>query len=316
MAATEALYGVAVAVLPALLFGGAVIGVPARWGLWGKAAGVGIAFFVLFALLFAVQGLIEPVGAGKQRFIVFVLVGATVAASVAAALRPDQSATMAAAVAAAIRRTSGDTPIESEPARDSTVTPKHRWLLWAAVVGLGFAFIAAASIDVTASLDRAKARTELDQAERAKLSADSVMAAAETRVVAARASALSTLNDLSPSSGEIVGTQIQDWITGVDGVVQPVLRGEAQSDMALEKAQKALAERSQALKEHGLIDLETLIAKLHLGQRAVARMANEVWLVNLAAAELISAEQSRLDIKAGAIAADQRHKQAQNDTAL
>ena len=286
--ANEAFFQVALALIPGLLFGGAVVAVPRRYGRIGTAAAGVIVVAARVALIIAIQGTIDPaVERWQQRYVVGVVMAGTVAAALIACWRPSA-------------------PDRERAPKPASGLPKSLGVV-VGIAGLLSAGIAAFAI--TGSLDRAAARSVLDQAERRRQAAASALENADGEVVTARASVISVILAESPQTRDALDNTVESAIQKIDRIVQPVLRQEAPASSALKRARNRLERTSDQLQGTLLAQLETALFDVRSTSVAQKRrVADEMFLVNLSTSTLLTSEMARLAAKEDHVVARHRYE--------
>ena len=209
---SEAFFQVAVALVPALVFGGAMRRGDQRWQSSGRARVVILILVVLgvavsvAAEIFAIQGVIDPtVPRWKTRFVAFTIVGGTVviaAATVWSWLGEDIQGALG---------TSG----------------AGKTVAIAACLAAALACLVAAAYFVSSglndSLDRVDARSELARADGHVRDTSAALGQADQAVTSARIAFITSIDELRPRNRERLSARVEHWIFAIDEIVQPVL---------------------------------------------------------------------------------------------
>jgi hypothetical protein len=271
---SEAFFQVAVALVPALVFGGAMRRRDQRWQSGGRARVVILILVVLgvavsvAAEIFAIQGVIDPtVPRWKTRFVAFTIVGGTVviaAATVWSWLGEDIQGALG---------TSG----------------AGKSVAIAASLAAALACLVAASYFVSSglndSLDRVDARSELARADGRVRDTSAALGQADQAVTSARIAFITAIDELRPRNRERLSARVEHGIFVIDEIVQPVLKRERPSDGTIARAQAGLSAPIRRLRRPLYADLGT------------SRTDPEVHLAALAFDRFIRAEQVRLVAK-------------------
>jgi hypothetical protein len=271
---SEAFFQVAVALVPALVFGGAMRKgdqrLPSRGparvvlsGLVVLAVGVSVA-----AEIFAIQGVIDPtVPRWKTRFVAFTIVGGTVVIAVA---------TVWSWLGEDIQRVLG-------------ASGGGKSVAIAACLAVALACLVVASFFLSSglndSLDRVDARSNLARAD-GRVRVTSVrLGNADQSVTSARIAFITAIAELRPRNRERLSARVERGIFAIDEIVQPVLKKERPSDPSIARAQAGLDAPAGRLRRPLYADLGT------------SRADPEVHLAALAFDRFVRAERVRLVAK-------------------
>lgn len=265
---SEAFFQVAVALIPALLFGGAVRR-PERDGTSGHGTPVGVSIVVGLAVaigvtaeLYAIQGVIEPsVPRWKTRFVASTIVAGTVVIA---------AATVWAWLPPGIR-----SPDSGHP---------RIAIALVALAGLAAA-VYFATAGLTGSLDRVDARTTLSRADGGVRGTSARLASADQEVTRARALLITTVVAMRPGPRRRFSVPVERGIHAIDRVVLPVLLRERPSGPQVKRVQAELLVPTARLRRRFY---------RHLGTE---RTDPEIHLAALAVDRLIQAENVRLVVK-------------------
>jgi hypothetical protein len=227
---SEAFFQVAVALVPALVFGGAMRRGSLRWPSRGwtqvtlltvVVLGVGVS---VAAEIFAIQGVIDPtVPRWKTRFVAFTIVGGTVAIA---------AATVWSWLGEAIQSGLGT------PGGGKLVALVAGLVFALGCLGAAFFF---ASLGLTQSLDRVDARNSLARAERAVRATSAEFTQADHAVTVARISFITAIAQMRSLTREQFSARVERGIFAIDRIVQPVLDRERPSNATVERARSDLA---------------------------------------------------------------------------
>jgi hypothetical protein len=273
---SEAFFQIAVALIPAFLFGGAMRkpdqGLPP--GPWIRVLIPIVVVVCVVAEILAIRGVIDPaVNRFEQFWVVFTIVGGTV---LIAAMTAWSWWTGSAGERASLRRTVGQV----------------------ALVGcllLAFAF---AAWGITESLDSVDARSELVAADRQVRATSAAFRSADETVSSTRTLLITTLVEMRSPLRRRFARLAQAEINAIDKLVQPVLREDAPRRAVVDRVEKALFEPIDRLRDPFYEGLGT------------ERADPERQLAALAVDRLVLAERLRLAAKERSAQARRRHLRA------
>jgi uncharacterized membrane protein len=277
---SEAFFQIAVALIPAFLFGGAMKKPDEENLPSGPWLGVLIPIVVIVCVvaeILAIRGVIDPdVNRFEQFWVVFTIVGGTV---------------LIAGLTVWTWREEGQQ-------RASSV--RQAVMQVGLVLGLVVLF-AFAAWGITESLDDVDARGRLVQAERQVQRTTGGLAEADRAVTNARTLLMSTLVEMRSDDRVHLARHVQDEIAEIDDIVQPVLRDRQPRPAIVNQAEKAIQAPISRLRDPFY---ETLGTK---------NPDPEEHLAALAVDRLVLAEQVRLAAKDTSARARRRHAQACED---
>jgi hypothetical protein len=264
---TEAFFQVAVALIPAFLFGGAMRRPEQGWptGRWMWLPVVLILLFSLVAEVFAIRGVIDPdVSRFEELWVVGTIVGGTVL--------------IAALTAWTWQVAPAHATAPGPPA--ARMRTKRRLILAGVFAGVCVAAFALAAVGITASLDHVEARNELSRADQQVRATSAELASADRAVSDARASLIATLLDMKSRTRESYSGRVERGIHAIDRVVQPLLMLDRPRAPAIETALAGLAKPTARLRNPFYHRLETDRSdpEIHLGALAVDRLIHAEYL--------------------------------------
>ena len=263
---SEAFFQVAVALIPAFLFGGAMRKPDEGWMSDGRMRLVilPVVTVSVVAEVFAIRGVIDPaVNRFEQYWVVFTVVGGTVL------------------IAAMTART-----WLQQPTRGKAVAVS---LLAAALVG---GFVVAAG-GITQSLDNVETRDDLIRIDREVRRSSAALARADDADATARAALIATLLQLRSRTRETFSVPVERGIHAIDRIVQPVLQETSPRAKVVRTAARRLETPARQL------------SRPFYSRLGSERADPEVHLATLAVDRLIRAERLRMAAKvasAGALA--------------
>lgn len=246
---SEAFFQIAVALIPAFLFGGAMrkpeSGLPS--GGWVRALILSVLLVSVVAEILAIRGVIDPaVNRVEQFWVVFTIVGGTVliAALTAWSWLGDQARRIGTGGKAVV------------------------------IASLVFAFVYA-GWGITQSLDNVDARSDLVRVDRQVRTTSAALARADQAASSARTLLITTLVEMRSRSRERLARLVQEEIHAIDRIVQPVLREARPRPAVVDSAEEALLEPIRRLRQPVYRNLGTERAdpERHLAALAVDRLA-------------------------------------------
>lgn len=277
---SEAFFQIAVALIPAFLFGGAMKKPDEQDLPSGPWLGVLIPIVVIVCVvaeILAIRGVIDPdVSRFEQFWVVFTIVGGTVL--------------IAGMTVWTWRR-------EGQQKAGST---RQAVVQVGLVLGL-VALFAFAAWGITASLDDVDARNRVVQAERQVQRTSATLARADQAVSSARTLLITTLVNMESQARVRLARLVQEEIAEIDEIVQPVLRDRRPTVVIVNQAEEALEDPIRRLRDPVYSTLGT------------SRPDPEQHLAALAVDRLVRAEQLRLVAKDTNARARRRHAQACED---
>ena len=290
MTGSQTFYQVAIALIPALLFGGALARRRSALGPAGRFAGTGVAVALLAgvaAQLIAIRGAIDPsISRFETRYLVFVVVVATVGLALWTAV-----------------------PWVAPPRRSSWRAAG--WRRWGSIA-LGLSVIVAgligAQLAITESLDHAEARIAFVDASEEFQRARDAYNKADSDVLAARAELLSVVSDAAPNARRRLAPVIARHLEAVDDAVSPVTRENLSGPPRTQQLVKGRLDAAFAR-------LNDVTGELHQALDAGEPRIPE-WqrlLVQLALRRLSSVEASRLVSVVNDLGAAEAFREACND---
>jgi hypothetical protein len=260
----EAFFQIAVALIPAFLFGGAMRkpeeqNLPS--GPWLTVLIPIVVIVCVVAEILAIRGVIDPdVTRVEQFWVVFTIVGGTVLIA-------------------------GMTVWTWRPgARAKAGSLRQALVQVGLVLGLVVLF-AFAAWGITESLDDVDARNQLVQADRQVQRTSTAFASADREVSGARVLLISTLLDMRSGERGRLTKLVQAEIAEIDEIVQPVLRDRRPTPVIVRQAEKAVEAPFSRLRDPVYATLGT------------ERADPEHNLAALAVDRLIRAERVRLGAK-------------------
>lgn len=294
---SEAFFQVAVVLIPAFLFGGAMRR-PDQGRRPGSVVGVGIVVVLLgsvVAEVLAIRGVIDPaVNRSEQFFVVAVIVVGTVLIG---------ALTAWSWLGDSVRDVpTGGTARQSGEIRGAISTKKK--IGWGALTFCVAACAVAFSADeITDSLDNVDARNDLARAGQQVQRTSTALARADQSVSSTRALLIGTLVEMQPRTREDLAALVERQIHAIDKVVQPVLRTKRPSTATIASAEEALDAPTSRLSKPFYRDLGT------------SRADPEMHLAALAVDRFVRAEMVRLATKKTSARAQQRHVKACSEVA-
>jgi hypothetical protein len=269
---SEAFFQVAVALVPALVFGGAMRRGDQRLPSRGRARVV-LSGLVVVAVavsvaaeIFAIQGVIDPtVPRWKTRFVAFTIVGGTVVIA---------AATVWSWLGEDIQRVLGTSGGGKSVAIAACLTA-------ACLVAASY-FLSSGLND---SLDRVDARSNLARTDGRVRVTSVTLGNADQSVTSARIAFITAIAELRPRNRERLSARVERGISAIDKIVQPVLKKERPSDASIARA---------------LAGLDAPIRRLHrplYADLGTSRADPEVHLAALAFDRFVRAERVRLVAK-------------------
>jgi hypothetical protein len=245
---SEAFFQIAVALIPAFLFGGAMRkpekGLPSGPGI--RTLFVGVLVVSVVAEILAIRGVIDPaVNRVEQFWVVFTIVGGTVliAALTAWSWLGD-------------RATTAGTPSK------------------VALVGCLLVAFAFAAWGITQSLDNVDARNEVVRADGQVRTTTAALARADQAVSGARTLLITTLVEMRSRSRVRLARLVQEQIHAIDVLVQPLLKDDRPRRAIIDSVEQALFEPIGRLRRPFYEGLGTRRAdpERHLAALAVDRL--------------------------------------------
>ena len=273
----EAFFQIAVALIPAFLFGGAMRKpkegeLPS--GPWLRVLIPISVIICVVAEVLAIRGVIDPdVSRFEQFWVVFTIVGGTV---------------LIAGLTLWTWRGEG---------RQKAGSVRQAVVQVGLVVGLLVLF-AFAAWGITESLDDVDARNRVVQSDRQVQRTSAALARADRAVTGARALLITTLVEMSSRSRVRLARHVQKEIATIDEIVQPVLRDRRPSPAIVNQAEEAIQDPIRRLRDPVYATLGT------------KRADPEQHLAALAVDRLVLAEQVRLAAKDTNARARRRHAHA------
>jgi uncharacterized membrane protein len=250
---SEAFFQIAVALIPAFLFGGAMrkpeSGVPS--GPWIRVAIPIVVVVCVVAEIMAIRGVIDPaVNRFEQFWVVFTIVGGTV---------------LIAGMTAWTWRSEARKPASS--ARQA--------IAQLAVVGLLVLAFLFAAWGITESLNEVDARNRVVQADRQVQRTAAAFARADQAVSSARTLLITTVVDMRSDARTRLARVVEDEVHAIDVIVQPVLRDPSPRPAIVNQAEKALTDPIGRLRDPFYATLGTGRAdpERHLAALAFDRLA-------------------------------------------
>jgi hypothetical protein len=251
---SEAFFQIAVALIPAFLFGGAMRkpeeeGLPS--GPWLRVLIPIVVIVCVVAEILAIRGVIDPaVNRFEQFWVVFTIVGGTV---------------LIAAMTAWSWRSE---------ARKAAGSPRQLIGQMALIACLLLAF-AFAAWGITESLDEVDARSRIAAADRQVQRTTAALAQADRAASSARTLLITTLVEMRSRSRVSLARRVQEEIAVIDEIVQPVLRDRRPSPAIVNQAENALEDPIRRLRDPVYATLGTKRAdpEQHLAALAVDRLA-------------------------------------------
>jgi hypothetical protein len=292
---SQAFFQVAVALIPALLFGGALA--ERRSGADSAEppprslailVGVGLLAGVV-AEVVAIRGAIDPsVSRLELRYLVFVVVAGTIGIAVWTAIPWISKGAV--------------------PRQTYARLGQRRTLVLVGLVLM--AALVVAQLSITESLDRASARRALNEASREYLEANRQLNAAERTVTSARAALLSTGARTAPWIRRRLEPVLARHLERLDQASNPVLAENVDPDAPKRTAELVQSRLDAAVKKHNELALN-LEDALSEGNPRVPTPHRT--LVQLAVLRLRAAEVERLVASLNALRATERFREACND---
>jgi hypothetical protein len=274
---SEAFFQIAVALIPAFLFGGAMKKPDEERLPAGPWLGVLIPIVVIVCVvaeILAIRGVIDPdVNRFEQFWVVFTIVGGTV---------------LIAGMTVWTWRREG---------RQKAGSVRQAVVQVSVVLGLVVLF-GFAAWGITESLDDVDARSRLVQAERQVQRTSAALADADRAVTGARTLLITTLVEMRSRSRVRLAKHVQEEIAAMDEIVQPVLRDRRPSPAIVNQAEEAIQDPIRRLRDPVYATLGT------------KRADPEQHLAALAVDRLVLSEQVRLAAKDTNARARRRHAEA------
>jgi hypothetical protein len=281
---SEAFFQIAVALIPAFLFGGAMRkpkeeGLPS--GPWLSVLIPIVVIVCVVAEIMAIRGVIDPaVNRFEQFWVVFTIVGGTV---------------LIAGMTAWTWRSEARRPANSA----------RQLIAQLAVVGLLVLAFAFAAWGITESLDEVDTRNRIVQADRQVQRTAAAFARADQAVGSARTLLITTLVNMRSDSRTRLAQVVEDEIHAIDVIIQPVLRDPRPRPAIVNQADDDLTDPIRRLKDPFYATLGTRRAdpERHLAALAVDRLARAEQL-RLAAKDSNARARRRLAHACGELGAD------------